>query len=103
MNKTQIETIVKSILSNIKEDNQVNIASIIADELAQIEIIKKEKFDIQQSILKIRNKADEDVRSLQKQFTNLQTRCKHHLFSFYPDASGGNDSCHICDICGKEW
>ncbi len=32
----------------------------------------------------------------------LQEKCTHPNVSFYPDASGNNDSYHACDDCEKE-
>ena len=32
---------------------------------------------------------------------DVQQTCPHILTTYYPDASGGNSSETICDICGK--
>jgi len=32
---------------------------------------------------------------------DLQKQCPHLETTYYPDASGNNDSEHICDLCGR--
>ena len=32
-----------------------------------------------------------------------QANCDHPIANYYGDPSGGRDSFHQCDICGKEW
>lgn len=39
---------------------------------------------------------------LQAQLEAIQGACKHQHKSFYPDAAGGSDSFHRCNICRKE-
>lgn len=32
----------------------------------------------------------------------VQATCTHPVYTYFPDASGGNDSYERCEICGKE-
>lgn len=36
------------------------------------------------------------------ELTKLRKICQHEELTFHPDPSGNNDSCYICDWCGKE-
>ncbi len=44
---------------------------------------------------------DEDKQKLQKEKLLIQKECKHYSKTYYPDASGNNDSYTECDVCGK--
>ena len=37
-----------------------------------------------------------------KNIIEIQSKCKHQLTKYVPDASGNNDSYTYCEICGKE-
>ncbi len=62
------------------------------------EAIKYEYVAIQQWQILCKEKVDvhkENIKELQKQ-------CSHIREHYYPDPSGNNDSCYVCDVCGKE-
>lgn len=40
---------------------------------------------------------------IKRRLDALQERCIHPGAVFQPDPSGGNDSSHRCDACGKVW
>lgn len=39
---------------------------------------------------------------LNRSIRGIQQTCDHPIITRYPDASGGNDSSTVCDVCGKE-
>ena len=44
----------------------------------------------------------ENIEKLREIQRHIRTVCDHSETTFYPDASGNNDSCYVCDICGLE-
>jgi hypothetical protein len=40
---------------------------------------------------------------IHRQIIEIRSTCPHLEFTFFNDPSGGNDSHHSCDWCGKEW
>lgn len=45
---------------------------------------------------------DEQKTELRKKIVALQEQCPHPKSTYYPDASGNNDSWSECELCGKE-
>lgn len=70
----------------------MNIKEQITELRYQIEV-EKEK----------RQKAfEESLKRLNKIMSLAQQLCDHPETKYYPDASGNNDSYHVCLICGLE-
>lgn len=44
----------------------------------------------------------QNLKEISKVKRALQNKCKHEETEYCPDASGNNDSCYICLICGLE-
>lgn len=53
-----------------------------------------------------REKLEQDYKDTLKDINIIiravRTKCKHEETQYIPDASGNNDSCHVCLICGTE-
>lgn len=43
-----------------------------------------------------------DIAGLRDEILAVQSRCAHADHTYYPDASGNNDSYTLCNVCGKE-
>lgn len=43
----------------------------------------------------------DEIRDLYKRLNDLSKECEHN-WEYYPDPSGNNDSCYICNECSKE-
>lgn len=55
--------------------------------------------------LEIENKTNlynQDIAKLCKLKREIQNECKHEDTTYYPDASGNNDYCYICNDCELE-
>ncbi len=50
----------------------------------------------------LEDKHRSDIKELKKHKTEIQAKCNHYSTTYYPDASGNNDSYTECDVCGKE-
>jgi phosphopantetheine adenylyltransferase len=64
---------------------------------------------IQKSIEQVQAKMLEQVKeysirmkALREELEAIRNKCPHNNLTFVSDPSGNNDSCHICDECGKE-
>ena len=45
---------------------------------------------------------ENEIAALQIKIREIQQTCPHPHQTYYPDASGNNDSSYYCDDCGKE-
>ncbi len=43
-----------------------------------------------------------DRKKINGKISQLQSSCSHAKTKYCPDPSGNNDSCYVCQICGKE-
>lgn len=50
----------------------------------------------------LRKKYEDNVAIAESFRKLLRKLCKHEKTTYYPDASGNNDSCFTCDYCGLE-
>lgn len=41
-------------------------------------------------------------RVINSRIADIQKKCPHPKTTYYPDASGNNDSCYVCNVCGLE-
>ena len=96
------EKIIIKAIEIAKHTNTQDIAKVSAKALAR-------KFDIQskiaynqQNLQKTTNEYEWCKEKLSVELEEIQSKCLHESTTYYPDASGNNDSSTICDICGKE-
>ncbi len=89
MNTAQIHTLItknKFSLTEIRYlENQENIVLRLRQKIEE----EKEKY--KKNIEKINN-----------EIKTIQEKCCHPISYFCGDASGGNDSYSVCEICNKE-
>ena len=81
---------VKKILAG-KNQKWLDKAERIADEMHCL----REKQE------QIKKACDIKIKELGEDCLKLQKACLHKATTYYPDASGGNDSETVCDVCGK--
>jgi hypothetical protein len=96
--KKLIEAIAKSAPSSTCEE----LGQFIADKVQQCD-------DIRNRILQNKKKQQQEddrhsatEQALKVELMRIQKECPHYLTTYYPDASGGNDSSTCCDVCGGE-
>jgi uncharacterized coiled-coil DUF342 family protein len=77
-------------------------AEYFARNLIRIEEIQSKIRSLEKE--KCKAKADFDIKIdiINSQIKSIKEECVHELTTYYPDASGNNDSFYECDICGKE-
>lgn len=70
--------------------------------LSDILTITKDIRRFHEDIAKAQKQYEATKQQLQSQLKACQKDCPHFLTTYYPDASGNNDSWTECDICGAE-
>lgn len=63
--------------------------------------VRRRRWEIEETIEKIREAAEESVKLKLAELKELHNRCSHSDVSFHGDPSGNNDSHRECEICGK--
>lgn len=46
---------------------------------------------------------DDAVAVIEREIGEIQSECLHSQARYSPDAAGGSDSFHTCEICGYTW
>lgn len=64
--------------------------------------IKEITYEIELEKERRENNFRESIKKLNKIMSLVQQLCDHSETKYYPDPSGNNDSCHVCQICGLE-
>lgn len=67
---------------------------------AQSWLSKREHHD--RLVADARKRHERELHSHQVDLNKLQDVCPHWLERYVPDASGNNDSYHVCELCGRE-
>ena len=62
--------------------------------------IQKQRKRLARRRIEIEGQAADARRTLRRDEYVLEGHCRHWDITFHPDASGGNDSCYICNDCG---
>ena len=67
--------------------------------------IVKELEDLDELALNLEITLRNDIKKINLRRRELQKLCSHSSVVYIPDASGNNDSCNCCSICGleKKW
>lgn len=73
----------------------------IANELSAIAGTKRRLHDLRGEERMLTEEHEKAMGELQVSRSEIKANCQHHSTTYYPDASGGNDSSTTCDICGK--
>lgn len=79
-----------------------NVAHQIKKALDEVDKIYKARMLHAQELEQLEKDYIWAVASSKSRWTIIRENCKHQSTKYYPDASGNNDSCTICDICGEE-
>jgi argininosuccinate lyase len=66
------------------------------------EDIKSDVAYLYKQLEQIENIYKRDVKDIERKISLLRKECKHPEIKYWPDPSGNNDSCEVCQICGKE-
>jgi len=64
--------------------------------------IKELRYEIELEKERRENNFRESIKKLNRIMSLTQQLCDHSEVKYYPDASGNNDSCYVCQICGLE-
>lgn len=72
----------------------------IAEKVLKYQVIKRKISICQKKILQAEKDWQEVCRKIRSEVSSIQQDCDHPVTTFYPDASGGNDSATCCDVCG---
>lgn len=92
----------KTTLSNlIKEYKGDDLASYVCELIEQDEVLRIKAVDLQKQLTEENNRHKKELKTIDDKWAELEKECPHHETTFYPDASGNNDSETLCDICGK--
>lgn len=98
--------IIEKIIDNyeiLSNENLIpeELPSYLAEELSRIEKIANSQINFLRKEQKLKDKYEEDKKSLRAELVKLQEGCPHYDTSYHPDPSGNNDSDYECNICGK--
>ena len=79
-----------------------HLADFIADSIWTDDQIRRDyrAWAIEQHELEIRH--TDEIDKHKRKLAAIQKRCPHYEDHYYPDASGGSDSCVICESCHRE-
>jgi len=64
--------------------------------IRQLRQIEEDKYE------QLNKKFIEDRKQIQERIKGIQRECQHYETTYYPDASGNNDSCYCCAACKSE-
>lgn len=87
----------------IDEFQGEDLAEYLSSELEEIRKVRVGRTDIERRLKELAEAYKIKCDLMKEQLAQLRLRCKHWDFSFHGDPSGGNDSFHRCEVCGKEW
>lgn len=91
----------KLILELCKNANYIS-PSWLADTIEQCQTIELKIKLCHNAMDDKENKHRKAIQKHKEEIRDIQKTCLHQLTTYYPDASGNNDSSTVCDICGKE-
>lgn len=75
---------------------------ITVDEINQIAEILRRIEAYGNSLKELQWKYQANRDKMREAIKDIQSLCKHQVQDYQGDPAGGSDSCHICQICGKE-
>lgn len=78
-----------------------NLAEYLADELQEIERIRKARLQILEVIQIARDDHKRIIDGISGKLFDLQKTCKHRQRVHHRDPSGGSDSHYECEVCGE--
>jgi len=94
--------IIKLIISKYDENEDGLFEDYLANELFFREQMEKERRALWLRKDKIEKETDKQLSQLKHDGYEIMAKCRHWNISYYPDASGGNDSFYVCNDCGFE-
>jgi ribosome biogenesis GTPase A len=83
--------------------NKTSDADEIAEEINDYKKVYNKILENKRIKEEKRKEFEEFIHNLDSCRKSIQSGCDHPTFEYSGDPSGGNDSFHRCDICGKEW
>lgn len=93
----------ETIARLVKEYSGDDLASYLSQAIDDDKGLRIEASGLKKMELEEKNRHDAELKRLRGKWVALAGRCPHHEATYYPDASGNNDSETICDVCGKSW
>lgn len=97
---SRLKKLIEKILELRVEIPQIR-QSILNDIVEQYKVYE-DIYKIEEAKLELANKTLQETAELDAQIGRIQSTCNHLSTTYYPDASGNNDSSTVCDLCGKE-
>jgi hypothetical protein len=91
----------ETIARLIKEYSGEDLAGYLSKAIDDDKRIRIEASNFKKMELEEVNRHAAELERLHGKWVDLTKRCSHHETTYYPDASGNNDSETLCDICGK--
>ena len=104
MIKSLRQKIIEKLCEKFQPKAEVNdnLAHYINQELDKIESIKNSIEACDKDILAKKEQFESDIKVINTSKSLIMRSCEHLVATYHGDPSGNNDSCIICDICGKE-
>lgn len=102
MEKLIANLIKKDIEKLGLEIKPLEIAKKIVAAMTKAESTKNSILDYENEIEKLAAKHKNEVSAIRSRISELRKSCGHEDTTYYPDASGNNDSYTECNICGSE-
>lgn len=97
-----LEDLLKDRLKIRSEENISDLVSRMRTTADYLEQIRQKRGELEMRKQIASNKYDQEMSDVQKELAELRQSCRHPCSTYYPDASGNNDSSTICRLCGKE-
>jgi hypothetical protein len=93
--------LIYKIICDHSNGADLPLAEYIANRIKIIQTIAQEMRFLQNKQFKIKNDYQNALAEWNKDFVEIQKKCKHELTKHHLDASGNNDSWTNCEICEK--
>ena len=75
----------------------------IAEAIVKLEEIQRQRQRLEQDRQAIVKEMERRLKEADELIAILQKSCPHPAAKYQGDPAGGSDSCHSCDLCGKQW
>lgn len=85
-----------------RKPDDVVLTVWLSQELDRISTIRSRIAALKSNIETTKKRHQSELSTLNNGITLVQSDCKHEDLTYYPDAAGGSDSFHVCNICGKD-
>lgn len=93
----------KYIKENVGKNTK--LSDYIQEKLEYYKSISENKYSQSRELYELEQEYNNKVNIIKTRWKLLKEgklKCDHPVSTYYPDASGNNDSFYICDICSEE-